>query len=1209
MSRLKLFFVFYKVKTKKNETLLVRYSFTGVFLLNLNSTVLSLQEHPNFFGQLNFQMRKLYFSIIFLFVFRLATTTAQIDVALTVNSAEAATTCNDLLTDPDIVWVVNVNSNGDVYYPLTGNCFTALPNVQYTESYNCPVDVPEMVNVCFTVFENDPFFDPCAISPQCSETICEDFIIPALNSSVDYTLTLPGNLSSSGTLNFSVSNTTLVPVIDNDLVCDAVDLGTITYGDTLGDAATSAYYNYCATNIGDADPTLNGSFDNQSGVWFQFSTDANPAGEILIHGYSDPENLGDDIDIEIAIFESTTGDCMGQMNFLNSGFNNGALDITVPLICPSPNNTYFILVDGATTLDPENLWGVFGLELIDVGINEGGDTRCEYEDLGVVPEGGSVQTADWTSNFCATDSDDPYLPTFVSQHSVWFGFTAPPSGHVLIEGITDTLVDSIGLQIAIYRSFNNMCNGPFIHVTSDYSEAELNQTVEATCLYPDKPYFVLVDGTGFNSKGIFKLKVSDAGDITPRTTIDTTLCAGEVMEIGLSDYTESGTYADSIHLFRACDSIVFSTITFLDPIEINFTNVIPALGQTTTGQASLSVTGGTGVYTYEWCDGQTTADVSDLLGGTTCCVTVTDDKGCSEMACLDVEFITGVVGFFETDTLTCHGDENGSLVFSAANGQLPYEFVWSSPDGAFSGDGMILSDNENTIVGGNLPAGIYGVTLTDVFSADTLTIEVIEPPLLSIDLIEKIDLSCFEVCEGAIEIEVSGGTGDYVVNWANGSQDFSLSNLCAGTFDVVVTDENGCEASSSFQITEPLPFVATPIIHSVSCFEGADGAISFTYENGTPQSFEWNTGADSPSLDNLSAGFYDVTITNGNGCEAMLNMTIEAPDTPLEVSIEEINEVSCFGMSDALLQANVTGPGQTIVYDWSSGGNEVLEGALSAGFYSLTVMNEKGCEASAELTIDQPDALVMNLTPRDITCLDPINGGAIIVDTIYGGRPPYALEIDGKVVYGSSVINGLEEGNYRAVLEDASGCHLEEQVVVQGPPELLVDLDDDFTIHLGDEVSLIALSNSDNVEFSWEPLDSISGEILTDYPFVSTSYSVVAYDSITKCTAMDEVFVWVDKTRDVFVPNVFSPNDDGKNDRFFPFGGNSVVEVVSFQVYARNGMLVYDDTHFQPNNPHSGWDGTINGQAANAGVFVYKMEVEFKDGVTDIFHGDVLLMR
>ncbi len=1154
-------------------------------------------------------MKKLYFSFIFLFVLQLVDINGQINVSLTVESANTGTTCDDLFSGPDIVWSVDVDNEGATYYPLTGSCFTALPNVQYLQSYACPGLIPATVNVCFTVFENDPIFNACDIVPSCEETICQDFVIPAIGESLNYTLALPAGGGSSGELSFTLDNNSLVPIIDNDLICDAVDLGTISYGGTLGDATTSAYYNHCATNTGDEDPTVDNSFDNQVGVWFQFSTGANPSGEILIHGFSDPGNLGDPIDIEIAVYESTTGDCTGNMIFLNSGFNNGALDITVPIICPSPNNTYFILVDGATTLDPDNLLGVFGLELMDVGVIEGGDLRCDYVDLGIVPEGGSVETAEWYSNFCSTDVQDPYLPTFISQHSVWFGFTAPPSGHVLIEGVTDTLVDSIGLQIALYRSFNNMCNGPFIHVASEYSIDELDQSLEATCLYPDKPYFILVDGTGFNSKGIFKIKVSDAGDITPRTTIDTVLCAGEVMEIGSSDYTESGTYADSIHLFRACDSIVFSTITFLDPIEITFEDVFPALGETNTGRANLSVTGGTGNYTFQWCDGQTSTSVSDLLGGTSCCVTVTDDKGCSAEACLDVMFITGVAGVFENDTLLCFGDQTGELSFSASNGQLPYQYEWSNADQSFTGQGEIITDNENVTVGGNLPAGSYSVTLTDAFSADTLLIEVVEPTELSINLIQKEDLICFEQCEGMIDIEVTGGTGSYGIAWSSGQNTEDIDHLCADTYMVSITDENGCLAVATFDIEQPLPFTAIADVQEVSCFEGMDGAISLSFENGEPASYLWNTSATSPALNNLQEGFYSVVVTSTLGCESFVEAEVKAPGAPLEVALDIVDEVSCFGALDARIQANVSGPGQSVVYDWNTGESDPIISNKGVGTYGVTVMNENGCEASSEVIVGQPDALFMELTPKDITCLDPSDGGSIRVDTIYGGRPPYSLMIDEQVVISAAVVNGLSEGNYLAELEDASGCKISEEVAVLGPPELLVDLGEDITIHLGDETEIQAIYNSGNVQLTWAPIDTIETDVFDVSPIISTLYSVIAFDTLTKCTATDEVFVWVDKRRDVFVPNVFSPNDDGRNDIFYPFGGKDVMEIASFQIFARNGMLVYSRSHFLPNDPNQGWDGQVNGKLMNTGVFVYQMEVVFKDGVSDIFAGDVVLMK
>ena len=109
--------------------------------------------------------------------------------------------------------------------------------------------------------------------------------------------------------------------------------------------------------------------------------------------------------------------------------------------------------------------------------------------------------------------------------------------------------------------------------------------------------------------------------------------------------------------------------------------------------------------------------------------------------------------------------------------------------------------------------------------------------------------------------------------------------------------------------------------------------------------------------------------------------------------------------------------------------------------------------------------------------------------------------------------------------------------------------------------------------------------------------------------ATDQLVIFLDKHRNLYVPNVFSPNGDGKNDVFMVFAGPEVTKIRGFEVYSRWGEPVFEVYNFLPNDPTFGWDGTYRADAFNSAAFTWFAEVEFVDGVVEIFKGDVVLMR
>lgn len=1135
---------------------------------------------------------------------------AQIDIEVTILGASIETDCDDFFSDPDPLWAVSVEGGDNFVYPQDGNCFNALPNLQYTATYDCPDDLPTEIEVCFLAFENDPLLPVgCLVGPTCLEEDCQTFPLPALDEQLDTTLVLPASGSSRGTLEFRIE--TVPDGAFNNQPCQAVFMGVLERGDTLGDLQQGIYDNLCADNLNEPNPADDGFFFNGNAVWFEFVTGPDVGTSVWLEALSDPNNLGDGINLQMAVYQADT--CTGNFEFIEQANPLGTDDLFMRLNCPQPNTRYFVLVDGAFTNTAGTEDGYFSFRMINLPVDDAPDVPCDALSLGAVPLGGLVALDTPLGNFCATGQGDPFNPVFGTQSSVWFTFEAPPTGHVLVEAIPDQTLDSIGVQMALYRSLGG-CNGPFLFEAGAYDDSSGYESLQLSCLEPGGTYYVLIDGEVGNLRGIFDLQVSDAGDITPRTTIDTILCDGESLEVGTSLYTLTGTYADTIPLPDGCDSIVNTTLTVLPPLQLAFTQTQPAVGEGgMDGQGSATSTGGAGGYTYEWCDGQTGSENLMLLGGAECCVTVTDTQGCTADTCFTVDFVTDIIPSFTSTPVLCNGGSSGQIIFSATNGQPPYDYEWQQLGGAAAGNGQIAAAGEEVELAA-LEAGVYEIMLTDAFFDTTFTVEVTEPDALSVDLQEQIAASCFGFCDGSLTVSVSGGTAPYTYAWPTGDTEVLASALCAGQYELTVTDANGCVLTDAFFVTQPPEFIAEPFVdQEVSCFEGSDGQLGAT-ANQPISAYAWSTGSTDPIISGLPAGEYELTVTNAEGCLDTATLFLPQPAGPVQASIALLKPISCGGEADGVLSAVAEGPGQGFTYNWSNGTMESQAQNLPTGDYSVTVANEKGCADTAAFLLPEPAPLSLQASAVDLTCPGGDRSGQVSVDTVNGGTPPYTYALDG-VLFGSNpTFSGLFAGSYTVVVQDSRACEAQVTQLVEPAPELVVDAGVYGDLQLGDSLQLTgqAAGGSDLV-YTWVAQDSsrqrYEGATVVVRPLISTAYVLEVVDSASLCQAADTVFLKVATNRRVYAPNAFSPNDDGVNDRFFVYTDDAAVRIRRLQVFARNGSLVYEATDLPPNAVLRGWDGTFRGERLDPGLFVYLAEIEFVGGKIEVFKGDIMLMR
>ncbi|MBK6821430.1 MAG: SprB repeat-containing protein [Bacteroidetes bacterium] len=248
----------------------------------------------------------------------------------------------------------------------------------------------------------------------------------------------------------------------------------------------------------------------------------------------------------------------------------------------------------------------------------------------------------------------------------------------------------------------------------------------------------------------------------------------------------------------------------------------------TTGTIDLTVSGGTLPYGYNWSNGSTTEDLTNLGVGTYT-VTVTDGNGCTATLSIAIaEPLALVLSETHTDVL-CNGGTTGTIDLTVSGGTLPYGYNWSNG-----------STTKKPV-----RCWHYTVTVTDGNGCTaTLSIAIAEP--LAIVLSEThTDVLCNGGTTGTIDLTVSGGTLPYGYTWSNGSTTEDINSLGVGSYTVTVTDGNGCTATLSIAIAEPLALVLSETHTDVLCNGGTTGTIDLTVAGGTlPYGYTWSNGCN-----------------------------------------------------------------------------------------------------------------------------------------------------------------------------------------------------------------------------------------------------------------------------------------------------------------------------------------------------------------------------
>jgi len=412
-----------------------------------------------------------------------------------------------------------------------------------------------------------------------------------------------------------------------------------------------------------------------------------------------------------------------------------------------------------------------------------------------------------------------------------------------------------------------------------------------------------------------------------------------------------------------------------------------------------------------------------------------------------VDATCGPVQVLASSPEVCLG---GTLSLTAPGAGATGTYAWQTmPTGTA---GIVGSTTGQTVTLN--ASGTYQVTVTQApgcFYVIDTTIAFYPNPTITLT---STNASCTPGNDGTATATVTGGNTPYTYSWSPapgaGGTTATPTAMGAGTYTCTVTTTNGCTASATTTITQPPGAPTISIVNTpASCSPGGDGTATATVTGGTtPYTYSWTSantitgGQGTNAITGLNGGTYTLTVTTTNvACPASATTVVTQPNGPSATSVN--TNVKCFGGNDGTATATATGGSAPLTYSWTTANGTIGGGAttltatgLTAGTYTFTVNDSKGCSSPTTVTVTQPPVLTLAASPVPATCNGKCNGQIICIPT--GGTSNYSFSWNTGCL--SASCTGICAGTYTATVTDAHGCTATNTTTVIQPTPLVMNM-------------------------------------------------------------------------------------------------------------------------------------------------------------------------
>ncbi len=637
------------------------------------------------------------------------------------------------------------------------------------------------------------------------------------------------------------------------------------------------------------------------------------------------------------------------------------------------------------------------------------------------------------------------------------------------------------------------------------------------------------------------------------------------------------------------------------------------------GQAWISVEGGTPNYTYTWNPVNNNDSLITNLADGLYLVTVTDQNGCSKTASQIIHGPSAplVIENIISSDITCFGEANGSLDLTATGGTLPYSYNWLLSDGSTS---QVEDPN-------NLTAGIHYITVTDANGCDTSSSQTVMEPtdILVSSHVEA--TSCFGLSDGKAWVEPSQGTPPYTYNWSTETAwtDSVLINSPAESYTVTITDSRGCTKIRNLEVEQPMEVMLSILPTPTLCIgQNTDLTMSVTSSPFSPYTYYWN-GVQSTETINVSPTVtttYSAKAIDAHGCESITKQTVVQVYHPISSTVTPDKTEICEG---ELVNINVDATGGNGNYTYTLGDGSLVDA-------SFTIQPEE--TQDYEVTVNDDCASPNSTNSFSINVwgtylpsfhADYKHGCSPLMINFYQDTQSHAEGTSYLWQFGDESSSSISfdptpthtftaPGSYDISLEITTpkGCKSEktEYNYITAHPVPTASFSSQPSVKSIIDPSIYFKNNSiGGTAWHWHFGDGDSTYAWnTEHKYASIkrdyNVSLIAISNYGCSDTISSKVKIVDEVT-FHIPTAFSPDGDGKNEVFRPYGNAISEEGYLMTIYDRWGEKIFEST-----NMNKGWDGKIKGNSkGNPGIYSYMIRFVDTYGVPHERSGYVNLIQ
>lgn len=573
-------------------------------------------------------------------------------------------------------------------------------------------------------------------------------------------------------------------------------------------------------------------------------------------------------------------------------------------------------------------------------------------------------------------------------------------------------------------SISNLCTGNYNLILTD---ANLCTATASTAITAPNPLVLTASQVNVTCNGLCN------GSVTLTVTGGTGAIsfkknAGPSQASPIFSGLCAGTYTFTATDANGCFVDVPVTITQPLVLSASVASLTNATCGLSNGAVTISTIGGTANFTYSLGATSNTTGIFTNLAPGSYTVNVVDANGCST----SVSFVITAIpvpnlAIQSQQNISCAGGNNGSVILAASGGVSPYQYaIGAGPFGASN----LFS---------NLIAGTYVFTVRDANNCTaTVSATITSPSPVSFTAVTT-PVLCNNQCNGQISISASGGVAPYTYS-SNSGNTFQASpiitNLCDGSYEVVVRDFNGCLINAFFTIVEPPIITLTNTDSDPTCNGLSNGTIVVNATGGVGGfTYSLNNGPyqTSSTFSTVSGGLNTIEVEDANGCPSQITTTLIDP-APILISQVDMIPSNC-GFNNGQLEVTASGSFPAFMYS-DNGGPFQSSGLFTnvfSGLHLIVVQDATGCTDTLYAGVND-----IEMSGEEIFRTEPLcfggNDGTILVQNILGAAP-ITFELDGNgLLQGSGFFSGLNAGSHIIIIYDAGNCIYTIPFILNEPP-------------------------------------------------------------------------------------------------------------------------------------------------------------------------------